>query len=260
MKKFYLSIILLLNFLIVMSQNDKSVLLGKWVNYYDTNNYLIFDSDSFKIVNNNFEFNQTWTIKKPGTFLTQTQFDKTPFSYYYSFLDNFMVLLTMKPNLNQVDEVGLFVKDYINEQIPTINSKIKVFIKNYNPGLYMVLLPNFQRYKSNTDIKELRNITLDKKFIESSLSITPFDFAFKNFEFYLKGKKIPLFFKKELLKAKKNNTIQDDDIIICFYGFNQIERKTINNAMKKNIDGDILMLYIGPGKNYEIFPTSPELK
>ncbi|MFW5720934.1 MAG: hypothetical protein ACOCWW_00960 [Bacteroidota bacterium] len=244
-----------------MSQNDKSVLFGKWVNYYDTNNYLIFDSDSFKIVNNNFEYSQTWTIKKSGTFLTQTEFDKTPSSYNYSFLDNFMVLLTMKPNLNQVDEVSLFVKNYISEQIPTINSKIRVFIKDYSPGLYMIRLPNFQRYKSNTDIKELRDITLNNKFIESSSLITPFDFAFKNFEFYLKDKKIPLFFREELLKAKKINTIQqDEDIIVCIYGFNQIGRETINNAMDKNIVGDILMFYIGPSKNYEIFPTALDLE
>ncbi|HSH51129.1 MAG TPA: hypothetical protein VK982_05315, partial [Bacteroidales bacterium] len=149
-----------------MSQNDKSVLLGKWVNYYDTNNYLIFDSDSFKIVNNNFEYSQTWTIKKRGTFLTQTEFDKTSFSYNYSFFDNFMVLLTMKPKLNQVDEVSLFVKNYISEQIPTINSKISIFIKNFSPGLYMILLPNFQIYKSNADKKEL-----DKRAGDRSCSV-----------------------------------------------------------------------------------------
>lgn len=133
MKKVYLLFMLLLNFCIVMSQNDKSVLLGKWINYYDTNNYLIFDSDSFKVVNNNFEF-------------------------------------------------------------------------------------------------------------------------------YLKGKRLHLFFENGLLKTEKNGIIKDNDIIACIYSFNQIGRETINDAKDKNIVGDILMFYIGPSKNYEISPTALDLE
>lgn len=256
MKKFYLLFTLLfLNFIIVMSQNDKTLLLGKWINYYNANNYLIFDSDNFKIVNNSFEYSQTWALQKSGVFLTKSEYDTITFPYYYFFSDNFMVILTMKPYLDQVDEVTLFVKDSLLMPPTTKNSKIKILINSYKPGLYMVLLPNFQRYNSDIDVIESREIIVDNNFVESSMLILPFDYALKNFEFYLNGVELQHFFDSEV---EENKSIQNEDIIVCIYGFNQIGRETINNTMNRRINGDILMFYIGPYKDFEIYPTAAD--
>lgn len=252
-----LFIILFLNIEVVMSQDAKSLLFGKWINYYNTKKYLLFDSDSFKIANNSFEFSQTWELEKPGVFKTQTEFNKTPIQYYYYLFDNFMVILTMKHNLEQVDEVSLFVKDQFLK-LPTIkNSKIDFLINSYTPGLYMVLLPNFQRYNSKLDILESREIVVDRSFVESSMLITPLDYALKNFAFYLNEIELPFFLDSELSsEIFKNKLIQNEDIIVCVYGFNQIGRETVNYEMNKRIDGDILMFYIGKYKDFETFPTS----
>ncbi len=247
---------LLLNSLIILSQNDKAFPTGKWFNYYDEDNYLVLDPDSLKIYNNNFEYSQSWHIKKPGVFLTENGLNEIPVPYYYSLFDDFMVLLTIKPNLNQVDEIALFVKNVNKKQLPKINSKIKVSVNNYLPGLYMILLPNFQRSAKKLIIEEERKITVNKKFIESSVLVTPFDFALKNFEIYSEGKRLPVFFQHEFLQAKNNEMITNEDLIACIYGFNQIGRKTINDKLKKDINGDILMLYIGPAKSFNEFPSS----
>lgn len=124
MKNIYLLFALLLSYLTVMSQNDKNLLLGKWTNYYNYNNCLIFDGDKFTVVNSNFEYTQEWTLQKNGVFLTQSEFDETPFPYHYYFLDNLMVILTMKPNLDQVDEVSLYTKNNNSSTLVT-NQKLK---------------------------------------------------------------------------------------------------------------------------------------
>lgn len=120
----------------------------------------------------------------------------------------------------------------------------------------MVLLPNFQRDSISIEMKKRREILFNKNFIESLTIMTPFDLALKNFEFYLNDLQLQSYFTEELVKAKNDGLIRDDEIIVCIYGFNQIERKSINTIMNFNIQGDILMLYIGPSRNFEIYPTS----
>jgi len=54
----------------------------------------------------------------------------------------------------------------------------------------------------------------------------------------------------------RSRSNQNEDSIACIYGFNQIGRKTINYELNRQIDGDILMFYIGPYKDFNSKPTT----
>ncbi|MDX9694378.1 MAG: hypothetical protein RBT49_01165 [Bacteroidales bacterium] len=257
MKKLCLFILFLANSITCISQGDSSLLIGRWINYYNRNNHLVFDSDSFKIFNNNFEYTQAWSLKQPGVFLTHYGINEASFPYYYCFLDSFMVVLTLKPNLDQIDELSLFTKDILNKPPVLRNSKIKFVINNYKPGLYMVLLPNFIKSNPNyVAVDSVREIIISNRFIKSSIRMTPIDYALKNFEFYLNGQIIPVFLSNEFIDISKNQSIRDKDIVVGVYGYNQIGRETINAKMNEIVIGDLLMFFIGPYEEFKIYPTA----
>lgn len=264
MKKFiikfdnYISIknIILLFFLFFVvsckSQDKKSELYGRWFNLYNNNNYIDFRKESLEVGTIDvFKYQQKWFVHKNGLIGAYINGVENEIFYNYFFVDNFLVISTKKTIQNHIDEISIFSKEKIFYIPPSANSKIIVHVTSENQGLFMISFPNFEINKQDININRI--IKLNKSFIESNIEISSYDYILKNFEFYLKDQLLPIFMDDEL--ASKKKSIDGNEVIVCFYGLNQIGRNEINEVVGEKILGNVLILFIGQYKLYSTFPN-----
>lgn len=251
-------LIILLNCFIMAKCQDHDELLGKWIDYYNTDHYWTMGPDSIKFgMKETFEITGTWELKQNNILDVQT-IDKVPFEYYYALSNNFLVIFSEKDGPNEIDEIHLFTKKESDAHQSCENKPIKVIFNKDNPGFYMINFLNFERPYTKDSIMEYREVIVDTNFTESSSRINAIDYAFKNFNFSFQSKELKVFMDDEIIdKNEKTYLIDSTELIVYIYGFNQIPRNTVNKMVNKKIDGDILMLYFGPYKDLELKPPYP---
>lgn len=244
--------LVLLNFSFqTIAQQNEIKLLGKWYHLYSNNNYISFSKDSMEIgILNEYSYKLAWKTPIKGTITSTNETDNFEIEYKYYFIDEFLILVTIKETLNHIDEIGIYSKS-LSTQIPNVNnSKVSVYVDPKNLGLNMIFLPNFDKEITNNN---QRVIKLNEKFTESKIPISAMDYAFKNFEFILNGKKLPIYIDNELLSNRIK--IGENEKFVCLYGFNQIGRKEVNSVLGHKVNGNILFIYIGEYKSYNTFPS-----
>ncbi|MGE4289181.1 MAG: hypothetical protein AB7E36_10850 [Salinivirgaceae bacterium] len=233
------------------SQEVEETFYGRWFNLYNNKNYIGFSNDTMEIgILHSFSFKQPWSLLNEGVIFSGKNTDNIEIMYKYYFIEDLLVIETCKENNYQIDEIAVYSKN-INTKKPVLtNCKISVNIQCEKQGLYMILLPNFNNVLYD---HEHRSIVLNKRFTESLIFMSSKDYILKNFEFTFKNKILPLFIDDELIVTKSK--INKNEIIVCLYGLNQIDRTEVNSVLNNNIIGNILFLYFGAYDSFKMHPS-----